>query len=332
MIYFYRCVLLCGLCIVCAVGAAAAAVNTQTRFIIYYNSDASPLEAVASAPYTHVILSFLTARRENGQLQVQAPQRLEPFWSLVPQLQQAGKKVMISFGGGEFQAPQYAALAGHECELAQAIADFVRAHGLDGVDIDYEASDSFFQPLPAGVLDGRRFLIALHQALRQQLPAPRYVISHAPQPPYLYREWHGGPYLDVLAAVGAETDWIAVQYYDNPGFDGPPASRIIGEGETPFATAYRALAGELITVAGQRFTWPANKLVVGKPVYQDDASHGHLSPPLLIDEVLQPLLQIYGPQFGGLMGWQFSTLTSDHQAWNQELGPVLFTPATTAVR
>lgn len=206
----------------------------------------------------------------------------------------------------------------------------MRQRGLDGVDIDYEASDSFFDPLPQNVLDGRRFVIALQRGLRQQLPAPRYLISHAPQPPYLDRAWHGGPYLDVLAAAGGEIDWIAVQYYDNPGFDEPATSHIVGSATEPFVTAYRALVSELQTAEGQRFTWTPEKLVVGKPIYHADASHGHLPPTQVIDDILRPLRALYGEAFGGLMGWQFSTLTPDHQAWNSDIAPVLFAPLAPA--
>lgn len=52
-----------------AVVLAAAPTQVQSpevggavRFVVYYNSDASPASALIGLPYTHVILSFITAR------------------------------------------------------------------------------------------------------------------------------------------------------------------------------------------------------------------------------------------------------------------------------
>jgi chitinase len=232
----------------------------------------------------------------------------------VPSLQADGKKVLISFGGGDVTETDYAPLIGHETELAEQLALFVKGHGLDGVDIDFEASVAFHRPAKPGIVDGRKFLIALNHALRQKLPAPRYLISHAPQPPFLDPDWHGGPYLDVLREAGDEVDWISVQYYDNPGFNDPMA-------ESPAVTAYDGLVSD-----PRGLRWPASKLVVGKPIYHDDANSGHLAPEDVIGTIVKPLRKTWGNAFGGLMGWQFSTLTTDHRAWNDQVGKALFGP------
>ena len=289
------------------------------RYIIYYNSNASPLTAVIDTPYTHVILSFITAVVDDrNHLRLILPERLQPFWSDVPRLQAAGKKVMVSFGGGEFHAEDYAPLAGRESELASLLGNFVRTHKLDGIDIDFEASDTFHTVRAPGVINGRKFLAALTRELRHELPVNEFLLSHAPQPPFLSRQWHDGPYLDVLESVGSLVDWIAVQYYGNPGFDNPSQSRVVGSAKSPFHTSYRGL-----TAVDGALHWPPHKIVVGKPVYRDDAQSGHISPQQIDREIIRPLLQIYGTDFGGLMGWQFSTLTSDHQAWNSIVGETL---------
>lgn len=306
---------------------STAEISTQAstpRYIIYYNSDASPLSAALNTPYTHIILSFVTAAINHQQaIELHVNKNLAPFWSDVAKLQANGKKVMISFGGGEFQAADYAPLAGRENELAALLANFVQDKGLDGIDIDYEASATFLTERQPGVIDGRAFLIRLTQALRQQLPAPRYLLSHAPQPPYLSATWHGGPYLDVIQSVGGQIDWIAVQYYDNPGFDSPVTSHIVGTTSPPLATSYHGL-----TNINGPLAWPARKLLVGKPVYQADAASGHITPQQVIKEIITPLKHAYGNRFGGLMGWQFSTLTADHQAWNSLVGQALLSDKT----
>jgi chitinase len=302
------CLLLMGLLFA---GPAASGAHTP-RYVIYYNSDATPLDALLGTPYTHVILSFLVpVTGVDGGISLVASSKLTPFWNKVPSLQADGKKVLISFGGGEVTEADYAPLIGHELELADQLAAFVNDHGLDGIDIDFEASVAFHRPAKPGIVDGRKFLIALNHALRQKLPAPRYLISHAPQPPFLDPDWHGGPYLDVLREAGDEVDWISVQYYDNPGFNNPMA-------ESPAVTAYDGLVND-----PRGLHWPSNKLVVGKPIYHDDANSGHLAPVDVITTIIKPLRNTWGSAFGGLMGWQFSTLTADHQAWNDGVGKAL---------
>jgi chitinase len=302
-----------GLLLIALLFAGSATAGAPTpRYVIYYNSDATPLDALVGTPYTHVILSFLIpVTSADGRIALRASSKLTPFWSKVPSLQADGKKVLISFGGGEVTEKEYAPLVGHECELADQLAAFVKDHGLDGVDIDFEASIAFHRPAEPGVIDGRKFLVALNHALRQKLPAPRYLISHAPQPPFLDPDWHGGPYLDVLREAGDEVDWISVQYYDNPGFDNPMA-------ESPAVTAYDGLVND-----PRGLRWPSSKLVVGKPIYHDDAKSGHLAPEDVITTIIKPLRKTWGNAFGGLMGWQFSTLTADHQAWNDQVGKAL---------
>jgi len=153
------------------------------------------------------------------------------------------------------------------------------------------------------------------QELRKQLPAPQYVLSHSPEPPYLDPAWHGGPYLDILRKAGDEIDWIIVQYYNNPGFNDPlPVDRASAGPGTNFA-GLTGHAGHL--------GWPANKILVGKPIYRADAATGHLTPDDVEKTIALPLLATYGDTFGGLAGWQFSTLTDDHRAWNNEVGDAL---------
>jgi chitinase len=283
---------------------------------MYYNSNATPLSAMADTPYTHVILSFLRPTIESdGSVGLILPPKLEPFWGDVPELVKAGKKVLISFGGGLVTSADYAPLAGREAELAEQLAAFVTRMQLDGIDIDYEASDTFHQKRSSGIIDGRAFVIALTRELRARLPAGKYLISHTPQPPYLDPGWHGGPYLDVLHTAGDAIDWISVQYYDNRGFDAPAATHVVGLTQGARRTSYVALVEH---PDGPR--WPSDRLVVGKPVYHADATSGYIAPAAVIDEIVRPLQARYGKAFGGLMGWQFSNLTADHRDWNSVVG------------
>jgi len=300
--------------------SAAAQTDSTPRYVIYYNSDASPPETLVGTPYTHVILSFITVAADapvEGPVQLDVPDKLAPALEVVARLRAEGKRVLISFGGGDMHIDGYRGLAGRTAPLAEAIAAFVRRHGLDGVDLDFEVSEALQVRRPPGMLDGGRFLIDLTAALRRRLPQGA-LISHAPQAPYLSPDWHGGPYLDVLREAGPLIDWITVQYYNNPAFDAPTAARVVGEGRRQWDTSYIGF-----TDGAAGLAWPSEKMLVGLPVYRDDASSGHLPPDDVLRDVVCPLRARFGDGFGGLTGWQFSKLTRDHRFWNGPMAPAV---------
>lgn len=304
-------------------GMPALSADPTPRYIVYYNSKATPLAQVADADYTHLMLSFLTVPEAGGRerLTLVVPPPLANQISDIAALKSAGKTVMASFGGGAMSEASWARLAGRETEVAALLAAFVRVHRLDGVGIDFEISEALHRDAARRPFDGRALLIALTRALRKALPDGA-LVSHAPQPPYLDPRWEGGPYLDILRVVGAEIDWLAVQYYNNRGYDGPASVHVVGAETSPFVTS---LAGLASGVPG--LSWPAEKTVVGKPIYRADASSGHLPPARVRREILEPLRARYGAGFGGLMGWQFSDLTADHRYWNSRMAPGLLRAA-----
>ncbi len=297
---------------------AAVEPDRTPRYVIYYNSDASPAESLIGLPYSHIILSFVTLPAESGEdLELSVDPRLVRALDVVGKLQAEGKKVLVSFGGGAMELDAYRPAVGREATLAANLATFVDSHGLDGVDVDFEISRSLYQPLPDDVFDGRAFLVALTRALRQALPAGA-LITHAPQAPYFDPDWHHGPYLDVLRRAGSEIDWITVQYYNNPDFDLPVETHLVGSGDRPFPASY---AG--ITSGAFGISWPPEKTLVGLPVYHADAGNGYQTPEVVRAQILKPLIDRYGANFGGLAGWQFSTLTADHRDWNQNMAQAL---------
>lgn len=295
------------------------ALGQAPRYVVYYNSEATPLSKVGGADYTHVMLSFLTVAETGGAapLSLVTPTPLANQLGDVAALKRAGKIVLASFGGGAMTERSWARVAGREAETAALLAEFVTSHGLAGVGIDFEISSALHQASENRPFDGRSLLVALTRHLRAALPAGA-LISHAPQPPYLDPRWEGGPYLDILRQAGGAIDWIAVQYYNNRGYDAPAAVHVVGDPHKPFVTSVAGLVGGV-----NGFRWPVEKIVVGKPIYRDDAASGHLPPKRVRDEILAPLVSRYGNRFGGLMGWQFSDLTSDHRFWNTSMTPGL---------
>lgn len=299
-----------------AAGDRPPIAETAKRYVIYYNSDASPPTSLLGKPYTHIILSFITAPAHlptDAPIKLVVLDKLTPALDVIASLQAEGKKVLISFGGGDMQLPDYVGVAQRVPELAQAIAVFVAKHGFDGVDIDFEVSRALHLKRPPGMFDGRQFLIDLTTSLRAKLPQGA-LITHVPQAPYLDPQWQGGPYLDVLRNVGHMIDWITVQYYNNPRYDAPVALDIVGRATNPHPWSYSGIATGVGGLA-----WSPEKTLVGLPVYRDDAANGHLAPRLVGSEVVCPLLHRFGDNFGGLTGWQFSTLTRDHRYWNSQM-------------
>ncbi len=294
-------------------------VEAKPRFIIYYNSDASALAEAAKFEYTHVILSFLNAEiDQENRIVLRPPAKIDGQWESVKILQRKGVKVLISFGGGLAKAEDYKRFVGRESELASAIGRYVRQKQLDGVDLDFEASEMLYKKRKVGVADGKDFLIKFTKALRHELPTPKFSISHAPQSPYLNPEWHGGPYLEILKASAEEIDWITVQYYNNPGQDDPVVTKVVGTAKKVYSTSYRGLVAKNGALA-----WPSEKIVIGKPVYKADAFSGHVPPQDIIKKIIMPLSSEFGDLFGGIAGWQFSTHTNDHRTWNGEIGRAL---------
>lgn len=305
------------LAIVAAVLAGAARAEGP-RYAIYYNSDASPAHALIGLPYTHVILSFLTVDEVTGNaIRLKLPDKLAEALTQIPALQADGKTVLLSFGGGDMKLAAYQKVAHRLAALANAIAHVVARHGFDGIDLDFEISASLHETRAPGMLDGRAFLIGLTRALRARL-GKEALITHAPQAPYLDPRWHDGPYLDVLKAAGDAIDWITVQYYNNPRYDAPVAAEIVGNAADPPAWSFTGLVRG---VSGA--TWPAAKTLVGLPVYRADAANGHLPPATVRHQVVCPLAARFGAAFGGLTGWQFSTLTADHRYWNADMAGAL---------
>ena len=304
------------LLLVCPLAAQAAEV--PPRYVVYYNSVASPADKLIGLPYSHVILSFVTLQAGGEQdLSLVVDSRLTEPLKLVEKLQADGKKVLISFGGGDMKLEAYRPAVGKEAALAKELAAFVTKHGLDGVDIDFEATGALRHPLEDGAFDGTAFLIALTRELRKALPEGA-LITHAPQAPYFDPNWHKGPYLEILKRAGAAIDWVTVQYYNNPDFDLPVGAHLVGAETDPFPASY---TGIVSGAAG--LDWPSEKTLVGLPIYKADASNGHQPPKVVRDDVLKPLVARFGAKFGGLTGWQFSTLTADHRYWNDKLAAAL---------
>src|SRR5262249_15189529 len=153
----------------------------------------------------------------------------------VQALQKAGKNVLISLGGDEMTFPSSAwqQYAQDVKGLVGRVVAFATAHGLNGVDIDYEDGDHRVKGGPGGTggYPGVQFLIDLTNGLAQNLP-PGSIITHAPQPPYFdpngsYNPPGGtAPYTQICQAAGNNIAWFTCQFYNNSSYDHPASTKV----------------------------------------------------------------------------------------------------------
>lgn len=87
----------------------------------------------------------------------------------------AGIKLMVS----AFGSTDTPTSSGQDpTQLAQTMANFVKSNGLDGIDVDYED----FGAISAGT--AVNWLASFTKALRDNLPAGQFLITHAPVAPW----------------------------------------------------------------------------------------------------------------------------------------------------
>jgi chitinase len=155
-----------------------AMAQSHKRLLAYYPDwvkDGNPSYSAKNIPYaklTHILHAFLLLDPSgNGALQID-PELIEP--ALNQKAHKAGVKVMISIGGADpAQASAFATIAASatlRAKFAKNLHAFLVAHEYDGVDIDWE--------VPNAPQDTNHCTM-LMEALRRELPAPRWLISMA---------------------------------------------------------------------------------------------------------------------------------------------------------
>jgi chitinase len=277
------------------------AVINPPRNVIYFSSNANQisLAGIGNLPYTDVIIGFLVPN-SNLTLVGAGGAFNDDLKSSIRALQNAGKNVLISFGGARFpawpvQSSAYQSYAQNVNELVNQLCNFVTRNGFNGVDIDYEDDAGF-----TGTYDGIGFLSALTSGLAQALPSGQNIITHAPQTPYWDRNFHHAPYDQVWQRVSNQITWINNQFYHNPNYDKDAATKVFW---------YR----KIVAITG------SEKLLVGVPL--DPSIEGFISLDDMTHNVIRPLQSNFGAQFGGAMGWEFAF--DQGGAWGRGIGQAL---------
>jgi chitinase len=208
--------------------------------------------------------------------------------SVKASLNKAGIKVMVSaFGSTE----QPTTAGKNPTSTAKTLAAWVKKYGLDGIDIDYEDLTSFDNGT-----GGEQWLIQLTKTLRDELPSPQYIITHAPVAPWFATggRWRGGRYLAVNKAVGSLIDWYNVQFY-NQGASAYTSC------ETIFTKSGGAWPETSVFEMNKNGV-PLSKIVVGKPAGPSDATNGYVAPASLGKCVKAAVAKGWK---GGVMSWEY---------------------------
>ena len=180
-----------------------------------------PWRGSETLPYTDVIVAFLVPD-DNLNLHGSGGAFNDNLQSSIQTLQNAGKNVLISLGGGAgFPSSAYESYAQNVNGLVEQLVGFVTSNGFNGVDIDYEDDAGF-----TGTYDGTGFLIALTNGLAQALPSGQNIITHSPQTPYWDPNYNNAPYAEIWQGVGNQITWINNQFYNNPPWDATPDLKV----------------------------------------------------------------------------------------------------------
>ncbi|KAM5458361.1 putative chitinase [Microsporum audouinii] len=225
---------------------------------------------------SHVILAafHINEDAESITLNDDSPDdpRYEPLWEEVCVLQAAGVKVMGMLGGaakGSFRR-----LDGNIEDYERyyiPLRNMIRAHGLDGLDLDVEEDMS---------LEG---IVRLIDSLKSDF-GDDFIITLAPVATALVRglrHLSGFSYFALEEQRGSKISWYHAQFYNGWG-----------------GIADTAMYDTIIANG-----WRPEKVVTGILSNPDDGTQGYV-PLETLSVVLAMLLQRY-PSFGGVSGWEY---------------------------
>lgn len=224
----------------------------------------------------------------------------EEFRAQVAELNAQGRPVLISLGGAEAHILLH---KGQEQALADEIIRLVEVYGFDGLDIDLEQS-----AITAG--DNSSVIPAALKMVRAhyQQQGKHFIISMAPEFPYLTTEGAYKPYLQNLEGV---YDFIAPQYYNQNGagvdMNTEEHAQVgvwyLTQNDDARKEHFLFYLTDSLANGTRGFTKiPANKLVIGLPTNNDAAANGYVKDPQAVYNALARLTTA-GEPIKGLMTW-----------------------------
>ncbi len=221
-----------------------------------WKHDVLPVSQIRWDKLTRVIYAFAIPQ-STGALDLSDLTQVD---ALVTAAHAQGVEVFLSVGGGAGSGnfPVLAADAGTRRTFVLGVRDYLAAHCLDGVDIDWESWTKDSNNVP--VASEKANLVALLEELRNALEPAGLKISID----VFAANWFGQHYDD---AVHPLVDYVHVMGYDFSGpwsAPGPHSSfeQVIGSGSGASATG--------LAYWTRYRNWPKAKLLLGLPFYGRD--------------------------------------------------------------
>ncbi|KZP01089.1 carbohydrate-binding module family 5 protein [Calocera viscosa TUFC12733] len=239
------------------------------------------------------ILSFLMASGAVDQAQNWEELDADTRSSIKADYAAAGIKLMVSaFGSTDTPTSS----GDDPTDTANTIAAWVQEYDLDGVDVDYED----FTAMNDGTAEA--WLITFTTALRAQLPAGSYLLTHAPVAPWFCgtANYTNGAYIAVDESVGNLIDWYNVQFYNQGTSEYTTCEGLLTESSStwPNSALFQISSSGGVDL---------NKLIIGKPANTADASNGYMDTTTLAGCVQQAQAQGWS---GGVMTWEYPDAAS----------------------
>ncbi len=191
--------------------------------------------------------------------------------------------------------------AGQEQALAAEIVRLVETYGFDGLDIDLEQS-------AIDLVDNQRVLPAALKLVREHYAGQgkHFIVSMAPEFPYLHKNGKYVPYLQALEGV---YDFIAPQYYNQGGdglwvqeANGGKGAWIAQNNDAMKEDFLYYLTESLATGSRDFVRIPAQRLAIGLPSNVDAAATGYVIDPAAVSNAFRRL-EAAGHAIKGLMTW-----------------------------
>ncbi|MGD0890320.1 MAG: glycoside hydrolase family 18 protein [Terracidiphilus sp.] len=187
-----------------AQSTSSAGHKRLVAYYLYQDQTRTPAYTAKQIPYkklTHLIhVALVIDPAGDGAVQV-SHNAIEPV--LIPRAHKAGVRVLACVQGEAAAFRKAAATAETRSLFARNLKQFVLKYSYDGIDIDWEVPEG-----PTDVANN----VLLMQALRDELPAPRYLLSMAtPSEPGHWGEFD-------FAHLTPIVDFYNVMTYD---FHGP---------------------------------------------------------------------------------------------------------------
>jgi chitinase len=234
--------------------------------------------------YNVIVVSFTVPTSYTDMTMVFVPEQYTTanFITHIQQLQNSGKKVLLSIGG----ATGVINLADNtqKQNFITSMNNLITTYGFDGIDIDIEhgdcitASGTIVAPTDPGTLN----LISAIQSIMtifEQNHGHKMWLTMAPETAYVQGGMSGygsiwGGYLPLIHALRNELDIVSVQLYNSGtiyGLDG----NIYTQGTTDFIVALTEATIRGFNTAGGFFEGlPASKVAVGLPACVSAAGGG----------------------------------------------------------